>query len=301
MDDIRKHLFWGISSAAILTISIMWFLAIGSLNEERAQNESRISSTFSNLEKIKGKNERNHPNASFDDGMNIILTSVKTDIRKTWQDKYSVQKQSLNWPVGPDQLDRITANYFEPLAPIELRVEVDGVINPLNNSVKTEISQIARIKYKDFIAVYLPTLANIVDAQWDRAATTGNDGASAADVGATSNEHLVVWKESNQKALTSRFAWAARPPTTLEILYTQEDIWILSQWLHIIADMNKTADAAYNAKVTDIIGIDLAKNGTFIGPTGVDLAKKALLSGGKISGGDMGGMGGMGGMCGMGM
>jgi len=83
----------------------------------------------------------------------------------------------------------------------------------------------------------------------------------------------------------------------------------LSQWLRIIAEMNQSADSAYNANVTEIIGIDLAKNGSFIGPTGVDLAKSALLDGGKISGGDAGmdggmgmgmGMGGMGGMPGMG-
>ena len=314
MEDIKKHLFWGVSAVVVLTISIMWFLAIGSLNDERSQNENKINSTFSNLEKIKDKNERNHPNASFDDGMNVILTSVKTDIRKTWQDKYNVQKQSLNWPVGPAQLDRITANYFEPLAPIELKVEMDGVINPLNNSVKTEISQIARIKYKDFTAVYLPTLADIVDARWGSdSANVGrigdtNAGAGDADDAAAAKEHLVVWKESNQKALTSRFAWASSVPTTLEILYAQEDLWVLNQWLKIIADMNKTADAAYNAKVTDIIGIDLAKNGAFIGPTGVELAKEALLNGGKVAGGDAGGMDGMmgdmdgmmGGMAGMG-
>ena len=303
MEDIKKHLFWSISGVVVLTISIMWFLAIGSLNDERAQNESRISSVFDKLEQIKGKNEKNHPNASFDDGMNVILTSVKTDIRKTWQDKYNVQKQSLNWPVGPAQLDRITANYFEPLAPIELKVEMNGVINPLNNSVKTEISQIARIKYKDFTAKYLPTLADIVAARWgpdpnvrDKE-TTGGEGDATETT--TDNDHLVVWNDSNQNALISRFAWANDVPTTLEILYAQEDLWVLNQWLKIIADMNKTADAAYNAKVTDIIGIDLAKNGAFIGPTGVDLAKEAILSGGKIAGGTDGGMGGgMGGMMG---
>ncbi|MGY8731958.1 MAG: hypothetical protein ACKVK0_07465, partial [Pirellulales bacterium] len=291
MDNIRKHLFWGISGTAILTIFIMWFLAIGSLNEERTQNETNISSTFSNLNKITGKNEENHPNDSFDEGMNNILHDVKIDIRKTWQDKYRVQKQSLNWPVGPFQLDRVTANFFEPLTPIELKVEMDGVINLSNNSVKTEISQIARIKYKDFAAGYLPTLADIVDAQWGPAAVTGPDGTSG-DGDAAANNHLVVWKESNQKSLTSRFAWANRPPTTLEILYAQEDIWVLNQWLNIIADMNKTADAAYNAKVTNIIGIDLAKNGSFIGPSGVDIAKEALLSDGKVTGGDADGMGG---------
>ncbi|MBT4692765.1 MAG: hypothetical protein HOB73_05435 [Planctomycetaceae bacterium] len=304
MEDIKKHLFWGVSGVVVLTISIMWFLAIGSLNEERTNNESRISSTFSNLKEITDLG--NHPNAKFDEGMNIILSTVKTDIHKTWQDKYNVQKQSLNWPVGPDQLDRITANYFEPLAPIELRVEMDGVINPLNNSVKTEISQIARSKYKDFTSIYLPTLADIVDARWgsDPDAGNGFGDASAGEGGAadtaTVNDHLVLWKESNQKSLASRFSWAGSVPTTLEILYAQEDLWVLNQWLKIIADMNKTADAAYNAKVTNIIGIDLAKNGAFSGPTGVDLAKEAILSGGKVAGGDAGGMGDdMGGMDGM--
>ena len=116
MEDIKKHLFWGVSGVVVLTISIMWFLAISSLNEERTNNENRIRSKFSNLNQI--TENQNHPNAGFDDGMTVIMNTVKNDIHKTWQDKYNVQKQSLNWPVGPGQLDRITANYFEPLAPI---------------------------------------------------------------------------------------------------------------------------------------------------------------------------------------
>ena len=305
MEDIKKHLFWGVSGVVVLTISIMWFLAISSLNEERTNNENRIRSKFSNLNQI--TENQNHPNGKFDDGMTVIMNTVKNDIHKTWQDKYNVQKQSLNWPVGPGQLDRITANYFEPLAPIELRVEMDGVINKLNNSVKTEISRIARSKYQDFTAKYLPSLADVVDARWGPEPNANNSfgGTGAVEDGGDAqagSEHLVVWKESNQKALTSRFAWVGTVPTTLEILYAQEDLWVLNQWLKIIADMNKTADAAYNAKVTDIIGIDLAKNGAFIGPTGVDLAKESLLSGGKVAGGEsgMGGdMDGMGGMDGM--
>ena len=101
MEDIKKHLFWCISGVVVLTMSIMWFLAIGSLNEERTQNENRINSQFSNLKKI--TETENHPNVEFDNGMNDIMTTVKNDIHKTWQDKYNVQKQSLNWPVGPGQ------------------------------------------------------------------------------------------------------------------------------------------------------------------------------------------------------
>ena len=105
MEDIKKHLFWGVSGVVVLTISVMWFLAVVSLNEERTKNEGRISGTFTRLEKI--ADNKNHPNDKFDDGMTVILNSVKTDIHKTWQDKYNVQKQSLNWPVGPGELDRI--------------------------------------------------------------------------------------------------------------------------------------------------------------------------------------------------
>ena len=314
MADAKKYLFWIVSSIVTVTVGVLWFLAIGQLNDQRTQQTSSINSVFSDLGKIKSVNESNHPNDDFQDGMEEIMTQVKFDIHRTWEAKYTTQKTAFNWPTAEGELPQVTANQFIPLTPIELKVTAGGVINPNNKDVSVEVNRIARTNYADFVKDYMPKLASRIDAAWGEpqiegegfggavggfgGETTGGDptGGGNPTVQQEVPSRMVVWEENNQKALDARFTFT-ETPSTLSILYTQEDLWVLQQWLSIIENLNKEAEAAYNAKVTEIIGIDLAKNGDLLGPSGVDLAKESILSGGKIvageAGGDDGGIGGM--------
>jgi len=317
MNDAKKYFFWIVSGIVTLTVAILWFMAVGQLDEQRTQQTNNINSHFSDMDSVKSVNESNHPNSDFTKGMEEIMTQVKFDIHKTWEAKYNTQKTAFNWPTGQGELSQITANSFIPLTPIELKVEAGGIINPNDADNPREVNRIARTNYADFVKGYMPILASRIDAAWgepqlkdDGFGGAGGGGAPAGfgddPAGGDAGEgapvvqdvtpsHMVVWEDNNQKALDARFTFT-ETPTTLQILYTQEDLWVLQQWLTIIEDLNKEAEAAYNAKVTDIIGIDLAKNGDIIGPSGVELAKDAILSGGKVVAGDAGGDGGMGGM-----
>ena len=315
MADANKFIFWILSGLVTVTVTVMWFLAIGKLDEERAQQTNQLNSQFSDMDGIKKVNDSNHPNSQFKKGMEEIMTQVKADIYKTWDAKYVNQKTAFSWPTGEGELDQITANTFVPLTPIEMKVVATGVKVNGSDAEGVEVNRIARTNYKDFVENYMPTLARQVDAAWGEPQVEddgfgggagdafGGDPAGGEGTAVTIEEtpsYMVVWESNNQKALDARFTFTA-PPTTLQILYTQEDLWVLQQWLAIIKDLNKEAETAYNAKITEIIGIDLAKNGDTVGPSGVDLAKEAILSGGKVVAGGMGGMGGMGGESGGGM
>ena len=315
MADVKKFIFWIVSGLITVTVTVMWFLAVGKLDEERTQQTSLLNSQFSDMNSIKGVNESNHPNGNFEEGMEEIMNQVKMDIFKTWDSKYLNQKTAFNWPTADGELDQVTANSFIPLTPIEMKVVASGVKANEKDETGVEVNRIARMNYADFVKSYMPKLASEIDAAWGEpqneddgfgtgaGEVNGFGGDSAGGDGGTVAvqqevaSHMVIWEDNNQKALDARFTFT-ETPSTLQILYTQEDLWVLQQWLAIIKDLNKEAEAAYNAKVTEIIGIDLAKNGDTIGPSGVDLAKEAILSGGKVVAGDMGGMGGgdMGGM-----
>jgi len=309
MADVKKFIFWILSGLVTVTVTVMWFLAIGKLDEERVQQTNQLNSQFSAMDGIKTVNGNNHPNQQFKKGMEEIMTQVQADIYKTWDAKYLNQKTAFNWPTAEGELDQITANTFVPLTPIEMKVVASGVKVNANDETGVEVNRIARTNYKDFLENYMPALASQVDAAWGESQVkddgfgggaggafggdpAGGDGTAVA-VEETASR-MVIWESNNQKALDARFTFT-EPPTTLEILYTQEDLWVLQQWLAIIKDLNKEAETAYNAKITEIIGIDLAKNGDTPGPSGVDLAKDAILNGGKVVAGGMGGMGGMGG------
>ena len=282
MADVKKFIFWILSGLVTVTVTVMWFLAIGKLDEERVQQTNQLNSQFSAMDGIKTVNGNNHPNQQFKKGMEEIMTQVQADIYKTWDAKYLNQKTAFNWPTAEGELDQITANTFVPLTPIEMKVVASGVKVNANDETGVEVNRIARTNYKDFLENYMPALASQVDAAWGESQVkddgfgggaggafggdpAGGDGTAVA-VEETASR-MVIWESNNQKALDARFTFT-EPPTTLEILYTQEDLWVLQQWLAIIKDLNKEAETAYNAKITEIIGIDLAKNGDTPGPSG---------------------------------
>ena len=79
----------------------------------------------------------------------------------------------------------------------------------------------------------------------------GNEQPSAED----ETEYVVTWNPANQSELLSRFDWSKNSdqvPSVLQILYAQEDLWILRSLMDIIAETNGDADAQYNAVVKEI-------------------------------------------------
>src|SRR4030042_1294117 len=67
---------------------------------------------------------------------------------------------------------------------------------------------------------------------------------------------VVAWNSSNQSALQAMsFNWTS--PTTLQVLYAQEDLWVLRALMLIIKATNGDADAQYNAAVKEIESIEL--------------------------------------------
>ena len=57
-------------------------------------------------------------------------------------------------------------------------------------------------------------------------------------------------------------------PTTLQILYAQEDLWVLRSLMLIIKATNGDADAQYNAAVKEIMSIELGAMASGIKSTG---------------------------------
>lgn len=74
---------------------------------------------------------------------------------------------------------------------------------------------------------------------------------------------VVIWSEANQKhILEVHFPFVSRSerPSTLNVLYAQEDLWVLEAIMCIIKKTNGSADANYNAPIKEISSIQ-------IGPT----------------------------------
>lgn len=117
-------------------------------------------------------------------------------------------------------------------------------------------------------------------------------GSAAVNSGAKSTA-VVEWDSASQQELMDGIvSWydPKSPPDTLQICYTQEDLWILEGILKIIAATNAGARENFQAAIKEIDFIRFGR--TAMGQAGE--IKGAGAGGGAASG--MPGMGGMGGM-----
>jgi len=102
---------------------------------------------------------------------------------------------------------------------------------------------------------------------------------------------VVNWDSTDQAQLIKRFDWSGLPeklPRTLDVLYAQEDLWVLNALMGIIKQTNGKATAGYEATIKQIQYIQL---GQAVVPRSGQVQR---LTGGGMIGGGEGGTGGEG-------
>ncbi len=151
--------------------------------------------------------------------------------------QYERQKQYLKWPVGVADPEAIAK--LDKMRPIELSVP-----NPMKDT-EDPLAATHRAQYRDYISKVFPDIAGIIGASWT---------ATNADPTAVANLNpLVKWEGSAQKKLLEQIApWSERTPSTLEILYTQEDLWILAGLMNIIKEVNGDARENFQAAIKEV-------------------------------------------------
>ena len=308
-----KKIFWILTPLITIASLFIWFRASGKLTSERKANTSIIVSKFSGLDSIKSTNPV-HPNEVSHEKMQGLIDGLKEDLKEAWELQYERQKGVLTWSdeLGVDVVGNLSAK-----TPIEWKVPYPGQTSSekqqFENKFKIRLVE-APQRYREIYKIYakkqLPQLALKINADWLPGTGSndgeGGDGEDAA--GALGGEgkkpgnsrSLVAWSAVSQKEILDRFSWTNRTPTTAEVMYAQEDLWVINQWMEVIARTNRGADARYNAAITEIVSIELPQQGR-----GIALAGRLQMPGGggsRESGdGDSGGgmmagmMGAMGG------
>jgi len=311
-----KKLFWIVTPLITLASLFIWHRASSKLQSERDINKSTIESKFTTLDSIRSGNPT-HPNDASHEKMQGMIDGLKEDLREAWTLQFERQKGVLTWS---DELgDEIKGN-FAAKTPIEFKVPYPGqsIGEKQQMEQKFGIRLIeAPLRYREIYKIYakkqLPELATKINADWlpgsgaavdgasgDEAAGALGGGANAGNNKVEESTALVAWSAANQTAILERFSWENRTPTTAEVMYAQEDLWVINQWMDVIAHTNRGADARYNAAITEIVSIELPQQGK-----GISLAGRIRLPGGGFSGeaggesdamsGMMGAMGAMGG------
>ena len=296
-----KKIFWILTPLITIASLFIWFRASGKLTSERKANTSSIVSKFSGLDSIKSTNPV-HPNEVSHEKMQGLIDGLKEDLKEAWELQYERQKGVLTWSdeLGVDVVDNLSTK-----TPIEWKVPYPGQTSSekqqFENKFKIRLVE-APLRYREIYKIYakkqLPQLAQKINAEWlpgtsskDGEGGDGEDTAGALGGGGKKpgdSSSLVDWSSASQNEILDRFSWTNRTPTTAEVMYAQEDLWVVNQWMEVIARTNRGADARYNAAITEIVSIELPQQGR-----GIALAGRLQMPGGGFSGesgdGDSGG------------
>ncbi len=284
---VKRQHFWFIAPVLLVVGVMGGVMASKKLSSEFEQNKSTVQGYISKMQTV--SSQQPHPNDDYHSGMEQLIAQRRDNVRSAWEKKWERQRQELKWP---DQLPRDFLRRVDGMRPIE-KVDV--------NDRLSQIPSAERRIYGDFIKNVLPQLAERIDAKWAPARTGGfrgglegggftesrSRGGEGREGGGVAEEtHLVDWDPANQGKLEERFDWGDVPPSTLEVLYAQEDLWVLSTLIDIIQRTNGDAMTKSQAAIKAIEFIQIGADVTPPSGTGFNVIKPSPLSGEDASGAD---------------
>lgn len=262
---VKQHSFW-VMVAGIFCVTLgSWWYSTGTLRTQQAAAVSNIEAKFTSVDGVRGQQPL-HPNASTNEGMELLVNAYGQEVQKGWQMQYDQQAGVLVWPASFTEGFRAAV---EKLRPVEK-------IPPPPTPIQFDLPQDLRDEYRNFIEPELPKLAETVGTFW-RASSLGADasgvmqtGGAMQTPGATPmpgttldasgqpvmiDTSTVLWDPANQQEiLMTHFGFVSREqsPSTLEVLYAQEDLWVLQSIMNIIKRTNGDATARHEAVIKQL-------------------------------------------------
>lgn len=264
LEWMRKNHFWVACGVITAMILLAWFLATGNLRTDIADRVTKIEGGFGSANRI--MQTPNHPNPASHKVVEDEIGAKRDEVAAAWRLQFDRQQSVFVWPEElPDDLKQEAQALF----PIEAKV---------GTATDKEIDRLKRDVYRTFIQRHLPKLADIVRAEWTPGA------ADAKDKDKDRSKYIVDWMTPDQKKLAQeRFGWGD-VPSTVDMLYAQEDLWVTRQILEIIRQTNGDVEARYKAPIKTIKSISLGKEvGKIEEAGGIALGGMA-----KVSSGDSG-------------
>jgi hypothetical protein len=271
---VKQHSFW-IMCLGILGVTIgSWWYSTGTLKSERVAQAGKIDAAQTSVSGIQ-TSQPQHPNAVTNAGMEALKVAYAQEVQKGWDLQYQRQEKILVWPENFTQPFHEAVDKLRPIESIP--VTGAGVV-----PFAKDLAQALKEEYRNFIEEELQSFAKIIGTEW-RAVATGTDasGAGAMGLGAMPGGYsgdggvpgfpggmqqtdaygnplgaldtsIVRWDPANQQELLNThfgFIPLTRLPTTLEILYAQEDFWVLTNLMNIIKKTNGDATAHHEAAI----------------------------------------------------
>ncbi len=267
MRKLKRIHFWILCPVVIVLGLVSWYMAVHSLKQETVANSGKINGFYSTLTSVRTKEK--HANDKVAKGMDALIDRRRQEVAAAWTERWNQQTNILTWP---QELSQKFREKVEGLRPIERYV--DFPVPPEKELVRT-----LRMEYQEYIKKELVKLADQIGSAWRPGGRSGS--AQRVDFDSLRFDHLLVaWNPSNQEEIESNhFDWSSTGggtsmygqsrqraagadgiPTLLEILYAQEDLWVLRSIMGVIERANEGATTRFSAAVKEIHSIEMGRN-----------------------------------------
>ena len=225
VDFVVKHHFWLLAPLVPLLSLPLVFMTNGSLGEQINSARSQIESRLSSLKSVDGIQP--HPNEAWATDIDARTNAVRRETLAEWQRFWNSQQPLRLWPasLGDDFVQRAAVLKANGKLPRQLRERYQ-------NNVRAIVRQ-------------LPARMGADEAMIDASAEPGGPATPAQPV--RSNK-LVQWTAEDQKRVYASFDWA-EPPSPLQVLLAQEELWVYGLLCDSIARVNKVAAGPYNSPI----------------------------------------------------
>jgi hypothetical protein len=311
IDFCKKQYFWillGIVSALSITGFVLTKM---SLATQLDTQKKLVDSKYSVVQEVSGK-ASTHPNENSHKEMDRIVGVIAEDVRKAWELQYMRQVKIMQWPnsLGQDFVAQV--DKYRPIELLPFPVTDEKIGLPYRERYRDYVDPLFPKLAKIIGANWEVTTDDIVGGAaagpggsgglgapsggggrgiggpggLDPGDMLGGSGGIGGPTGKDVPKSLVYWQPTSQKELMQSVLWwhdKKRAPSTLEILYTQEDLWIIEGLMNIIKATNGDAQENFQAAIKEIEFLRIGKNA--VGRAGV------LTSLGSSGNMGMGGMG----------
>ena len=251
----RRQHFWFLAPVILILAVVGWVMASGQVTDSVKSQISTIGGHFSKARQVTSVNTHDggHPNETWAAGMEQLIANRRQKVEEAWQTKWQRQQKILTWPddaFGPNTDAKQKAEKLRPIEKVDINTDDVFTLYELG-------------QYKRFAREQLPRLAEKIGSVWNpsRRAGSGRRG----NEGNFNNEdeeqtQIVLWNPQNQAEIDANFDWGDAVPSTLEVLYAQEDIWVLNAIVDIIKTVNGDARTRATASIKEIVSLRYGKD-----------------------------------------
>jgi hypothetical protein len=241
LDAVLKHHFWILLALVPLLVLPMVFLARGKLAAEIDSARSQIESRLSAVRSVTGIQP--HPNDEWSSEIDKATKRVKGQTLAEWRKVWDSQQPLRVWPasLGPDFVQKATT--LKPAAKLP-RPMLERYQNSVRAIVRTLPARMGADELMvDGAAGGPGQPAGPPPGMIDPGMMRGRPGVPEKPMA------LVQWNPADQQRLYASFNWD-RPPSTMQVVLAQEELWVYGVLADVIARVNKPAAGAFNAPVS---------------------------------------------------